>query len=145
MLLPGTANMQYLNLELIRAKKTGSAEVERVCAEAARAEPHISRVVTRSQLERGNCSRNTIGRAFTLGFFGPRSGDVFILQEPYYLFDSSGTSHGTPYGYDTHVPYFLDRKSSLGSIASRSTSMTSLRLWLRCSTSRLRPDPLDVF
>jgi len=27
-----------------------------------------------------------------------------IVQEPNYLFDSTGTSHGTPYGYDTHVP-----------------------------------------
>jgi arylsulfatase A-like enzyme len=30
---------------------------------------------------------------------------VYILQEPYYLFGgSSGTSHGTPYNYDNHVP-----------------------------------------
>jgi hypothetical protein len=27
-----------------------------------------------------------------------------ILQEPYYLFDASGTSHGTPYAYDNQVP-----------------------------------------
>jgi arylsulfatase A-like enzyme len=39
-----------------------------------------------------------------VGFFGPRSGDVFVLQEPYYLFDAAGTTHGTPYDYDNHVP-----------------------------------------
>jgi arylsulfatase A-like enzyme len=27
-----------------------------------------------------------------------------MLQEPYYLFDAAGTSHGTPYDYDNHVP-----------------------------------------
>jgi len=26
------------------------------------------------------------------------------LPEPYYLFEPTGTSHGTPYDYDTHVP-----------------------------------------
>jgi hypothetical protein len=25
-------------------------------------------------------------------------------RSPNYLFDATGTSHGTPYGYDTHVP-----------------------------------------
>jgi arylsulfatase A-like enzyme len=27
-----------------------------------------------------------------------------ILPEPYYLFEATGTSHGTPYDYDSHVP-----------------------------------------
>jgi len=27
-----------------------------------------------------------------------------LLQDPYYLFEATGTSHGTPYDYDTHVP-----------------------------------------
>jgi hypothetical protein len=39
-----------------------------------------------------------------LGFFGPRSGDLFVLPEPYYLFAATGANHGTPYDYDTHVP-----------------------------------------
>jgi arylsulfatase A-like enzyme len=40
----------------------------------------------------------------SLTFFAPRSGDLYIVQEPYDLFDATGTSHGTPYDYDTHVP-----------------------------------------
>jgi arylsulfatase A-like enzyme len=27
-----------------------------------------------------------------------------MLPEPYYIFSSSGTTHGLPYDYDTHVP-----------------------------------------
>lgn len=103
-LLPSPTTMQYLNLPLIHTKKLDPAEVERVAAEAARSEPHIARVMTRSELEQGQVQEDNIGRAFTLGFFGPRSGDVFILQDPYYLFEATGTSHGTPYGYDNHVP-----------------------------------------
>ena len=32
---------------------------------------------------------------------------MFILPEPYYLFTATGTTHGTPYDYDTHVPVFF--------------------------------------
>jgi predicted AlkP superfamily pyrophosphatase or phosphodiesterase len=103
-LMPGPMTMVYLNLDLIRAKKLDPALVEQAAAEAARAQAHIARVATRHDLEAGQVQNDAIGRALSLGFFGPRSGDLFILQKPYYLFDVSGTSHGTPYGYDTHVP-----------------------------------------
>jgi predicted AlkP superfamily pyrophosphatase or phosphodiesterase len=54
-------------------------------------------------------------RAAVLGYFPGRSGDLYILQAPYWLTDSSaegskrytGTGHGTPYYYDQHVPIFL--------------------------------------
>ena len=103
-LLPGWPTMLYLNLELIRTRQADRSEVERVAADAARASDHIARVYTRSQLLSGEVPQDDIGRAEILGFYGPRSGDVFILPEPYYSFEASGTSHGTPYAYDTHVP-----------------------------------------
>ena len=96
--------MAYLNLELVHTLKLDLAEVERVAADAARTEDHISRVYTAHELQNGMVQQDAIGRAFSLGFFAPRSGNLAILQEPYYLFDTTGTSHGTPYGYDTHVP-----------------------------------------
>jgi predicted AlkP superfamily pyrophosphatase or phosphodiesterase len=104
-LVPGSpAGMPYLDMNTIRTRKLNVAEVEETAAQAARAEEHIARVYTRHELMSGQVQQDQIGRAFSLGFFAPRSGDLFILQEPYYLFDSTGTSHGTPYGYDTHVP-----------------------------------------
>ncbi|HLK66459.1 MAG TPA: alkaline phosphatase family protein [Bryobacteraceae bacterium] len=103
-LLPGSASMPYLNQDLIRTRKLDLAEVERVAAEAARGEEHIARVYTWCELQSGSVQNDEIGRAFTMGFFPARSGDLAILQEPYYLFDATGTSHGTPYDYDSHVP-----------------------------------------
>ncbi len=103
-LLPSPSTMPYLNLDLIHKNKLDPADVQRVAADAARSEQHIARVVTRDELEHGRVQQDSIGRAMTLGFYGPRSGDLYILQEPYYLFDATGTSHGTPYNYDTHVP-----------------------------------------
>jgi hypothetical protein len=38
------------------------------------------------------------------GYYPPRSGDLFIVYEPYYTPGPSGFSHFTPYAYDRHVP-----------------------------------------
>jgi len=103
-LLPGPVTMPYLNLELIGEGKLDAADVERVAADAAMTEPHIARVYTRHELASGRVQEDPIGKAVSLGFYGPRYGDLLIVTEPYYLFDATGTSHGTPYNYDNHVP-----------------------------------------
>src|SRR5882757_6051581 len=54
-------------------------------------------------------------KAAVLSYFAGRSGDLYVLQKPYWLLDSSpdgnkratGTGHGTPYNYDQHVPVFF--------------------------------------
>ena len=45
-----------------------------------------------------------IDRRVRAGFNYERSSDLFVVSAPYWLFESSGTSHGTPYNYDSHVP-----------------------------------------
>jgi arylsulfatase A-like enzyme len=102
--LSGSATNLYLDADLIAKLKLDPAQVERAAADSIAGEPHIARVVTRHELAAGRVQQDSIGRAMSLGYFGPRSGDLFVLQEPYYLFDAAGTSHGTPYDYDTHIP-----------------------------------------
>jgi predicted AlkP superfamily pyrophosphatase or phosphodiesterase len=115
-----SGGMLYFNRDLMRNQKLDPAEVERVAAEAALEQPHIARVYTRSKLTNGQVQQDSISRAFTLGFFPQRSGDLFTLQEPYYLFDASGTTHGTPYDYDNHVPViFLGPGIKAGSYRTR--------------------------
>ncbi len=100
----GVAVMPYFNLKTIEKHKLDRAQVEQVAAEAAAAVPHIARVYTRTQLLSGNVQQDALSRAFSLGFYGPRSGDLLLLPEPYYIWEATGTSHGTPYTYDSHVP-----------------------------------------
>jgi arylsulfatase A-like enzyme len=38
------------------------------------------------------------------GFHLRRSGDVITVLEPYWIFPQKGTTHGSPYSYDTHLP-----------------------------------------
>src|SRR6202035_4134395 len=33
-----------------------------------------------------------------------RSADVFLVLDPYWMFGAHGTTHGSPHGYDAHVP-----------------------------------------
>ena len=103
-LIPGPIAMPYLNLKLLQERNVERTAAERVVADAAAAFPHIARVYTRTQLLNGDVQRDPISNAVSAGYYGPRSGDLIILQEPYYLFEATGTSHGTPYDYDNHVP-----------------------------------------
>jgi predicted AlkP superfamily pyrophosphatase or phosphodiesterase len=94
----------YLDRELIRQKKLDETIVERFAADAARAIPHIARVYTREQLLPGHAMNDTIGRRVQSGFYAPRGADVLLIPEPHWIYGVSGTTHGSPYDYDTHVP-----------------------------------------
>jgi predicted AlkP superfamily pyrophosphatase or phosphodiesterase len=94
----------YLNHPLIAEKKLDPAEVRRVAAVAAQSAPHVARVYTREQLLSGEVAPDTIGRRILRGYNLTRSGDLEIVLEPYWMRAGSGTTHGTPYAYDTHIP-----------------------------------------
>ena len=94
----------YLNYALIDQKKLALAEVEDVAARAALSLPYIARVYTREQLLGHAAMRDTIDDFVARGFYADRSPDVIAIQKPYWLFGAEGSSHGTPYNYDSHVP-----------------------------------------
>jgi predicted AlkP superfamily pyrophosphatase or phosphodiesterase len=95
----------YLNYTTVAKNNADRAEVRRFAAEAARGLPHIARVFTRDDLLRGEAAADSPARAVQLGFYGPRSADLVLLPEPYYMFGAApGTTHQTPYSYDNHVP-----------------------------------------
>jgi len=77
--------------------------------------PGVATVYRAEELSNGTTPISPIRRAAVLSYFAGRSGDLFVLQKPYWLTDSSaegakrysGTGHGTPYYYDQHVPVFF--------------------------------------
>jgi len=101
----GTAGTSpYLNLNLIREKGLDEAEVRRVAAEAAAAVPHVLRVYTRDQLQSGALPNDMISNRVARSFNRKNSGDLEIVLEPYWIRSAEGTTHGTPYSYDAHIP-----------------------------------------
>ena len=83
------------------------SEVRRVAAAAAAKVPHVARVYTRDQLLRGDVPNDRIGSRVLRGFNAQRSGDLEIILEPYWMRQAQGTTHGTPYSYDAHIPLIL--------------------------------------
>jgi predicted AlkP superfamily pyrophosphatase or phosphodiesterase len=100
----------YLNHDLLREKHGTIAEAQEIAAEAVRKLPYIFRVYTGAQLERELPAADPIGTLMQRGYYRGRTADLLIVQKPYWLASQSGTSHGTPFSYDTHVPViFLGR------------------------------------
>ena len=84
-------------------KKVTAAAAQAVVRAALRSLPFIEAAYTREQLEAG-AVQDELGRRALLSFNRERNGDVFYQTKPYYYHKTSGTTHGTPYNYDTHVP-----------------------------------------
>jgi predicted AlkP superfamily pyrophosphatase or phosphodiesterase len=99
----------YLNRELARARRVDPTRLEREASALALSHPGVARVYTHRQLEGGRPGQEDPWFIrFARGFDPERSGDLHILVKPFWLFSlGKGTSHGSPYGYDTHVPLIL--------------------------------------
>lgn len=94
----------YLDHALVAQKKLQLEDVQQVAAQAVRSLPYIARVFAREDLRRGSMPADFISRRVMNGFFYNRASDLFVVPLPYWLFEDTGTSHGTPYNYDSHVP-----------------------------------------
>ena len=106
-LMATAGSSPYLNYELIASLGLDPVEVRRVAAAAATKVPHVARVYTRDQLLRGDVPDDRIGSRVLRSFNAQRSGDLEIILEPYWMRQAQGTTHGTPYGYDAHIPLIL--------------------------------------
>jgi len=67
----------------------------------------IWRVYTPTELAGTAPSPDPMLQAWRLSYIAGRSGDFVLVPKPYWIIDSSGTTHGTPYGYDQRVPVLL--------------------------------------
>ena len=110
-LMATAGSSPYLNYELIASLKLDPAEVRQTAAAAAAAVPHVARVYTRDQLLRGDVAEDRIGRRVLRSFNARRSGDLEVILEPFWMRQAQGTTHGTPYNYDAHIPLILMGRS----------------------------------
>jgi arylsulfatase A-like enzyme len=71
---------------------------------AAEGLPHVLRAYTLHELLSGAVADDPLGAPVARSVQAQRSADVQVLLEPYWMFGTRGTTHGSVYGYDTHVP-----------------------------------------
>ncbi|SDS30889.1 alkaline phosphatase family protein [Opitutus sp. GAS368] len=87
----------------MKEKQVAPAAAQAVVRDALLTLDFIAAAYTREQLEKGGLTDES-GRAALLSFNRARSGDIFFQTKPYFFNKATGSTHGTPYDYDTHVP-----------------------------------------
>ncbi len=95
----------YLEEAKISAAKLDRTQVERAIADALTESKGIALAVPRSGLP--PLQATPVLEQIQRNFHASRSGDIYIVQEPYwFLFDKGPVAamHGSPWRYDTHVP-----------------------------------------
>ena len=98
-------NQVYLNHDQIKHKNLNLQNIENDIISFALTFKGVANAYTSDQLN-GEALKNKSAQLMQNGFYIRRSGDVALMLEPQWLDDYShtGTSHGTTYSYDTHVP-----------------------------------------
>lgn len=107
----------YINYEALKRDGVDANELEHVIGDAAMTVPGIARYFTRPQLESDSIATfDPVARKVLHGFNSQRSGDVWIVLQPYCVLISEPddpadprdpADHGSPYTYDTHVPLII--------------------------------------
>ena len=95
----------YLDYENLRARQLDPEVVAAYIREWALSTGTFQAAFTRSQLLDGRAP-GVLGQRVLNGFNPERSGDVVLVLKPYSIATTvkSGTTHGAPWAYDTHIP-----------------------------------------
>jgi predicted AlkP superfamily pyrophosphatase or phosphodiesterase len=101
----------YFAPEVYAKLKTDASAMHAVL-DAIHSVPGVAHVYQAEELETRPATDDPLRAAEAAGFMETRSGDLFIVPRPYWIWDYSaagkpsrgGTSHGTPYYYDQKVP-----------------------------------------
>lgn len=105
----------YINEKLAREHNIPVPQVEELIAQIVEKMPGFAKAYTSTQLIAGDIPNDHISTLVLNGFNAERSGNVILVQSPYwYLYhdsDKYAAMHGSPYKYDTHVPLLF---ASLG-------------------------------
>jgi hypothetical protein len=99
----------FLNQETLKKRNVAESKAEDVAADAAAAQPDVAAAFTRTQFLTGRLPNTPTARKAANSFNSKRSGDVFLILMPFAVASSNamGTTHGTPWNYDTQVPLIL--------------------------------------
>ncbi|QQS45124.1 MAG: alkaline phosphatase family protein [Acidobacteriota bacterium] len=95
----------YLDESVIEKHKLSIEEVEEFAAQVLRRQPGIAECFTRSKILSGRLPKTVVAARVANGYHPQRNGNLVVVVQPFYLIgEGAVASHGTPYGYDAHVP-----------------------------------------
>lgn len=119
-------NQVFLDYKVLEKKEIEAEQIQNKIAHYILAQNKISRVFTRSQLESGSYDSG-IGAAVQAGFNQKRSGDIVYVLDPATIVKSkTGSTHGSPYDYDTHVPLIFFGNGVMQGSTTQRTEITDV-------------------
>jgi predicted AlkP superfamily pyrophosphatase or phosphodiesterase len=99
----------YLDLAALDAHKIPRAAAEETAAAALAAQPGIYAAYPRSRVLEGRLPHTEIAARIERSFHPGNAGEVVLVPDPFWMSAGKllGTTHGSPYTYDTYVPLLL--------------------------------------
>ena len=95
----------YFDEKVALRQKVSMRDVETAACAAALKIEGVGYCFTKTELLNRTYPDSAVARTVVKGFYPSRNGDVILVPQPFYFFaEGIGTTHGTPYAYDTHVP-----------------------------------------
>jgi arylsulfatase A-like enzyme len=102
----------YLNYPGAAAQGASRAVLDRAVVAAAESQRGVARAYTVDDIAAAAASHDPLLQSVAEGYYADRSGDIYVLVKPNYMFwgvpagvqKNAGIQHGTPYEYDAHVP-----------------------------------------
>lgn len=100
------SNMVYFNRALLKDRGTTVPEASRELVKWLKTQPTVETAYAADDVP---TAEGEVGVRVRRSFMASRSGDVTIVLKPYHFFGSTltGTTHGSPFDYDTHVPLLI--------------------------------------
>lgn len=106
--LSNSAPHLYLDRTLLSTKGATLSEAQRIAADTARGVDGILDAFAAEDIALGRLPNWPWMRQVANGLHQKLGGDVMVFSQPGALFSGgTGTSHGTPWVYDTHVPIMI--------------------------------------
>jgi len=94
----------FFNKDLVKTKGLELTKVKQAFVAFLMTQPQVKRVYTEEEIL-ANAGNEYHLNCIAKGYDVTQNGDLVILDKPGYIeYGPTGTSHGTTYSYDTHVP-----------------------------------------
>jgi len=116
----------FLNREVLHDQKLNIKDVSEILANELVNHKSIYKTVTAYSLQNTNFDSGVLHR-LQMGYNQKFSGDVLLIPNPSTISrDRTGTTHGSGYNYDTHVPIIFYGKGIKKGILKRNVSITDI-------------------
>ena len=119
-------NQIFLNREKIKELNLDLEDVQKAIVNEQMTYNHISKAYTATTMNSVNFTEG-VEALLQKGFNQKRSGDVLLVNDPSYIsYRKTGTTHGSGFNYDTHVPLLFFGKGIKHGQTFQKTEITDI-------------------